>query len=80
MIAFAAFIKPLDLLFFIESGDTIFHNNNYKLNDSSRSRIKFSNYYSYDDGVAEYAAGLNQKNSEVIVKFETLKEDTLHIF
>ena len=67
----------LDLLFFIESGDTIFHNNNYKLNDSSRSRIKFSNYYSYDDGEAEYAAGLNQKNSEVVVKFETLKEDTL---
>ena len=39
--------------------------------------VNFKNYYSYDDGTAEYAAGLNQKNSELLVKHHTFKKDTL---
>jgi hypothetical protein len=36
-----------------------------------------SNYYSYDDNGAEYAAGLNQKNAELVLKYNLLKKDTL---
>ena len=39
--------------------------------------IKFSNFYSYDDGKAEYAAGLNQKNSELVLEYFTYTSDTL---
>ena len=67
----------LNLIFYITSGDLSSENKNYLNNDTSYSSIKFSNFYSYDDGEAEYAAGLNQKNSELVVKFYTLKQDTL---
>ena len=67
----------LNLIFYITSGDLSSENKNYLNNDTSYSSIKFSNFYSYDDGEAEYAAGLNQKNSELVVKFYTLQQDTL---
>ena len=67
----------LNLIFYITSGDLSFENKNYLNNDTSFSLIKFSNFYSYDDGKAEYAAGLNQKNSELVIKYYTLKKDTL---
>jgi len=37
----------------------------------------FSDFYSYDDGDAEYAAGLNLKNSELVLQYETFTQDTL---
>ena len=67
----------LELLFYIDSGDSTTINRNLKINDTSRTKILFSNYYSYDDGNAEYAAGLNQKNSELVVKYNILSKDTL---
>ena len=67
----------LELLFYIDSGDSTTINQNLKINDTSRTKILFSNYYSYDDGNAEYAAGLNQKNSELVVKYNILSKDTL---
>ena len=67
----------INLKFFITSGDSIYANTNYLNNDTSSYDISFSNYYSYDDGTPEFAAGLNQKNAELIVEFKTLKKDTL---
>ncbi len=67
----------LNLMFYMTSGDLPSENKNYLNNDTSYSLIKFSNFYSYDDGEAEYSAGLNQKNSELVVKYYTLKQDTL---
>ena len=67
----------LNLMFYMTSGDLSSENKNYLNNDTSYSLIKFSNFYSYDDGEAEYSAGLNQKNSELVVKYYTLKQDTL---
>ena len=67
----------MEVLFYIDSGDSSSTNYNLKINDTSRTKILFSNYYSYDDGNAEYAAGLNQKNSELVLKYNILKEDTL---
>ena len=42
-----------------------------------RFNVTFKNSYSYDDGTAEFAAGLNQKNSELVLKHITFTEDTL---
>ena len=67
----------MEVLFYIDSGDSSSTNFNLRINDTSRTKILFSNYYSYDDGNAEYAAGLNQKNSEVVLKYNILSEDTL---
>ncbi len=67
----------INFLFYIDSGDSTSYNQNFLKNDSSKFSINFSNFYSYDDGIAEFAAGLNQKNSELIVQHETFKKDTL---
>ena len=67
----------INLKFFITSGDSSLYNINYLNNDTSYYKVDFSNYYSYDDGSGEYAAGLNQKNSELILEYKTLKKDTL---
>ena len=67
----------IELKFFIESGDSIYTNQNLRLNDTTISYFNMSNYYSYDDNGAEYAAGLNQKNSELVLKYNLLKKDTL---
>ena len=67
----------IELKFFIESGDSIYTNQNLRLNDTSISYFNMSNYYSYDDNGAEYAAGLNQKNAELVLKYNLLKKDTL---
>ena len=67
----------INLKFFITSGDSSLNNINYLNNDTSYYKVDFSNYYSYDDGSGEYAAGLNQKNSELILEYKTLKKDTL---
>ena len=42
-----------------------------------RFNVSFESSYSFDDGSAEFAAGLNQKNSELVLKHLTFTEDTL---
>jgi len=67
----------IDFSFYIESGDSTYLNKNLILNDTTNFQIKFSDFYSYDDGKAEYAAGLNQKNSELVLEHFTFTSDTL---
>ncbi|MFL3001593.1 MAG: hypothetical protein ACJZ0Y_05450 [Cytophagales bacterium] len=67
----------VDFSFYIESGDSTYLNKNLILNDTTNFQIKFSDFYSYDDGKAEYAAGLNQKNSELVLEHFTFTSDTL---
>ncbi len=67
----------VDFSFYIESGDSTFLSKDLKLNDTTNFQIKFSNFYSYDDGKAEYSAGLNQKNSELVLEHITYTPDTL---
>ena len=69
--------SEINFLFYISSGDSILYNQNFLKNDSSKFSINFSNFYSYDDGIAEFAAGLNQKNSELVVEHNTFTKDTL---
>ena len=67
----------LEINFYINSGDSIYENQNLRLNDTSKTNFKMSNYYSYDDDNAEYAAGLNQKNSELVLRYNILEKDTI---
>jgi len=46
----------------------------FKTNDSLSARYVLSNYYAYDDGEAEYGAGLNQPGAQLAYQF-TMRTD-----
>ncbi len=46
-------------------------------NDTIRSITVLDNYYAYDDGSAEYGAGVNQRFGQVAVRFEVNESDIL---
>ncbi|WP_420575481.1 T9SS type A sorting domain-containing protein [Ekhidna sp.] len=48
-----------------------------RINDTLRTQYLLHNYYAYDDGSAEYAAGTNINGGQVAVKFWLEQEDTL---
>lgn len=52
-------------------------NYNYRLNDTIRSYFEIHETLAYDDGSAEYAAGLNKNESELAIYFKTPSQDTL---
>ena len=51
----------------------------FRVNDAIQTRYILSSYYAYDDGTAEYGAGLNQSGSYLAFKFlnKTDQPDTL---
>lgn len=51
----------------------------FRINDGIGSKYVLSSYYAYDDGVAEYGAGLNQSGSYLAFKFlnKSNQPDTL---
>jgi hypothetical protein len=51
----------------------------FRVNDTTTSTYMLSNYYAYDDGTAEFGAGLNQPAAEVAYLFKmiTNKPDTI---
>jgi hypothetical protein len=51
----------------------------FRYNDSTSTNFVFSNYYAYDDGVAEYAATLTQAGNYLAYEFDMAysKPDTL---
>lgn len=67
----------IKIKFFINSGDTIINNIDYRINDTSESIYKIKDYYSYDDGKADYAAGINQQEGEVVVMYILNRADTI---
>ncbi len=63
------------LLFEVASGDTTFFSSvNYKLNDSVKTSLPLLDYFAYDNGSADYAAGINQKSGQLAVKYSTPEE------
>lgn len=48
-----------------------------RINDTLRTQYLLHNYYAYDDGSAEYAAGTNISGGQVAIKFWLEQEDTL---
>lgn len=52
---------------------------NFLNNDTTYANYKLSNYYAYDDGQAEYGAGLNKAGAQVAYRFDmlTTEPDTI---
>lgn len=50
---------------------------NYRLNDTVRTYHEIHNTLAYDDGSAEYAAGLNKNESQLAIFYNLPSEDTL---
>ncbi|MEO9967247.1 MAG: T9SS type A sorting domain-containing protein [Reichenbachiella sp.] len=50
---------------------------NYRLNDTVRTYFEIHETLAYDDGQAEYAAGLNKTDAQIAVYFNIPSEDTL---
>ncbi len=57
--------------------DTVFFNVDLKVNDTIRHQYLLHNYYAYDDGVAEYASGINVDDGRLVAMFTVEEQDTL---
>ncbi len=59
--------------------DTVFYDSlhvkeiSLRVNDTLRSYFNLHNYYAYDDGTAEYGAGINQPQGKLAVQFNVLE-------
>lgn len=53
---------------------TFFESVNYELNDTVRTSLPLLDYFAYDNGSADYAAGINQKSGQLAVKYTTPAE------
>lgn len=63
------------LLYEVVAGDTIiFSSVNYELNDTVRTSLPLLDYFAYDNGSADYAAGINQRSGQLAVKYTTPEE------
>lgn len=64
-----------ELLFEVAGGDTTsFQTVNYELNDTVRSSFPLLDYFAYDNGSADYAAGINQRSGQLAVLYNTPQE------
>jgi hypothetical protein len=50
---------------------------NFRINDTIRAEYTFQNYYAYDDGVAEFAAGVRQDKGSIAVLYALETADTI---
>lgn len=63
------------LLYEVVAGDTTFFPTvNYELNDTVRTSLPLLDYFAYDNGSADYAAGINQRSGQLAVKYHTPSE------
>ena len=58
-------------------GDTLFSNINLRANDTLRQYYKLNDHFAYDDGIADYAAGINFMSGKLAVRFVINEPDTL---
>ncbi|SIN70386.1 T9SS type A sorting domain-containing protein [Algoriphagus halophilus] len=64
-----------DLYFEVDGNDTTFFQTlDYRVNDTVKSYFPVQDYFSYDRGTADYAAGINQKSGMLAVKYDTPEE------
>ena len=62
-------------LYEVTAGDTTFYPTvNYELNDTVKTSLPLLDYFAYDNGSADYAAGINQKSGQLAVKYTTPEE------
>ncbi|EPR69193.1 hypothetical protein ADICYQ_1693 [Cyclobacterium qasimii M12-11B] len=73
--------EPMDVevLMYLRAGDTYLEagsgeaqtfNVDFRVNDTSRLVIPFRDYYAYDNGTADYAAGINQRGGMLALSYE----------
>lgn len=64
----------------VNTRDTLVAKPDFQLNDSSFAYYTFTNFYAYDDGSAEYAAGLTQPGNMAAYRFllKSSYSDTLN--
>lgn len=61
-----------DFLFHVQNGDTTRYNTvDYRLNDTVSTVFPVRDFFAYDNGSADYSAGINQRAGQLAVKFET---------
>jgi hypothetical protein len=59
-------------LFEVNNGDTIRYNSvDYRLNDTVKTVFPVRDFFAYDNGSADYSAGINQRSGQLAVRFET---------
>ncbi|RAI83610.1 T9SS type A sorting domain-containing protein [Algoriphagus yeomjeoni] len=64
-----------ELLYEVTAGDTTFFPSvNYELNDTVKTTLSLLDYFAYDNGSADYAAGINQRSGQLAVKYNTPQE------
>ncbi len=64
--------KPL---YVVNQGDTTFFENvNYRDNDSVSTSFPLLDFFAYDNGSADYAAGINQRSGMLAVKYDSPSE------
>ncbi|MBB6325442.1 hypothetical protein FHS59_001057 [Algoriphagus iocasae] len=64
-----------DNYFEVNGTDTTFFSEvDFRLNDSVKTYFPLRDYFAYDHGSADYAAGINQKSGMLAVKYETPEE------
>ncbi|WP_186758146.1 T9SS type A sorting domain-containing protein [Echinicola salinicaeni] len=56
----------------IQGTDTLYHETvDFRLNDTIKTTIPIRDYYAYDRGTVDYAAGINQRSGMLAVKYES---------
>ncbi|MDN3687385.1 T9SS type A sorting domain-containing protein [Cyclobacterium jeungdonense] len=57
----------------VEGQDTLFHEGvDFRINDTISTVIPFRDYYAYDNGHADYAAGINQRGGMLALEYQAL--------
>jgi len=61
-----------DPFYTLNAGDTTFFPSvDYRLNDTVATDFPLHDYFAYDNGSADYAAGINQRSGELAIKFNS---------
>jgi hypothetical protein len=69
----------MNLRFYISSGDSILPNGiNYRINDTTQAEFVIHDYYAYDDGTAEFGAGLDQSAGRIAYMFVLDRPDIIN--
>ncbi|SFT84797.1 Por secretion system C-terminal sorting domain-containing protein [Algoriphagus locisalis] len=64
-----------ELLYEVTAGDTTFFPTvNYELNDTVKTSLPLLDYFAYDNGSADYAAGVNQRSGQLAVLYSSPQE------
>lgn len=59
-----------DTLLEVEGGSGQTSNVDFRVNDTSKIVIPFRDFYAYDNGIADYAAGINQRGGILALAYE----------